>query len=127
MSGRSLVATLDGRLLHAVPDGCYVAGPGHAATPGSRCEKCGEPWPCRSADRVTVWYEDEDRPDDASELHTLTERAAPSVDRLAEAARDAFYAPPRLPWPEVDPADRAAWMDVALAVRTAMFEAGDAA
>lgn len=29
------------------------------------CAQCGEPWPCETSERMTVYYEDEERPDDA--------------------------------------------------------------
>ena len=66
----------DGRVFVAEPDGSYVPGPGHDDRDDlGKCPTCHELWPCRSADRVGVWYEDEDFPHDAVQLHRLVEVA----------------------------------------------------
>ena len=110
----------DGRMFDAEPDGSFVPGDGHVGGDDDRCDKCGDDWPCESADRLTVWYEDDDRPQDAQELHRLIEVGPVDLDVLGDAARTAFYAPPCVAWVDLDPPDRAAWMAVAAAVLAAL-------
>lgn len=72
----------DGSAFDAVPDGSFVPGPGHEESEDGRCAVCGASWPCESGDRVTVWYEDEERPDDSVELYRLIQVEPPEPETV---------------------------------------------